>query len=198
MFKTTTRSSGLTVHVLADDAPEHVRNQVKNAHSRWSVMPSDVLYEVCAACEDFVDEGNDPSDDDFASQIAERWTPVYFGDLVDLMSRESHLFQIADDEMVAEFGQIDETLEDRIRRTAFYLIEQTAAAYMDGFSAGPGIEVWEADEGEAGEDGDGDPMPAGWYWQACFPGCLPDSDPFGPFKSEGLAIAAARSGEVSA
>jgi len=23
-----------------------------------------------------------------------------------------------------------------------------------------------------------------WYWQACYPGCLPDSDPFGPFDSE--------------
>ena len=22
-----------------------------------------------------------------------------------------------------------------------------------------------------------------WYWQACFPGCLPDSDPIGPFSS---------------
>ena len=23
----------------------------------------------------------------------------------------------------------------------------------------------------------------GWYWWACFPGCLPDSDPTGPFDS---------------
>lgn len=22
----------------------------------------------------------------------------------------------------------------------------------------------------------------GWYWWACFPGCLPDSDPHGPFS----------------
>lgn len=22
-----------------------------------------------------------------------------------------------------------------------------------------------------------------WYWQACFPGCLPDGDAFGPFNS---------------
>jgi len=32
----------------------------------------------------------------------------------------------------------------------------------------------------------------GWYWWSCFPGCLPDSDPFGPFDSEALAIADAR------
>ena len=24
----------------------------------------------------------------------------------------------------------------------------------------------------------------GWYWWACFPGCLPDGDPCGPFVSE--------------
>jgi len=24
----------------------------------------------------------------------------------------------------------------------------------------------------------------GWYWQACFLGCLPDGDPMGPFNSE--------------
>lgn len=25
--------------------------------------------------------------------------------------------------------------------------------------------------------------PAGWYWRACFPGCLPDGEPFGPFAN---------------
>ena len=29
---------------------------------------------------------------------------------------------------------------------------------------------------------------AGWYWWPCFPGCLPDSDPVGPFQSENDAI----------
>lgn len=24
----------------------------------------------------------------------------------------------------------------------------------------------------------------GWYWQACFPGCLPDGDLMGPFSTE--------------
>jgi hypothetical protein len=28
----------------------------------------------------------------------------------------------------------------------------------------------------------------GWYWWLCFPGCLPDSDPFGPFKTEAEAL----------
>lgn len=31
-------------------------------------------------------------------------------------------------------------------------------------------------------------MIEGWYWWACFPGCLPDGDPQGPFKSEQEAI----------
>jgi len=29
----------------------------------------------------------------------------------------------------------------------------------------------------------------GYYWQSCFPGCLPDSDPVGPFTTESDAIA---------
>ena len=29
---------------------------------------------------------------------------------------------------------------------------------------------------------------AGWYWWTCSPGCLPDSDPIGPFKTKKLAI----------
>ena len=32
----------------------------------------------------------------------------------------------------------------------------------------------------------------GWYWWACFPGCLPDGDPVGPFATEDEAIADAR------
>ncbi len=28
----------------------------------------------------------------------------------------------------------------------------------------------------------------GWFYQFCFPGCLPDSDPFGPFQTEQEAI----------
>lgn len=36
-------------------------------------------------------------------------------------------------------------------------------------------------------DCDGE-YPAGWYWQACFPGCLPDSEPMGPFETECAAI----------
>lgn len=31
-----------------------------------------------------------------------------------------------------------------------------------------------------------------WYYWFCFPGCLPDSDPIGPFDSEADALADAR------
>ena len=34
----------------------------------------------------------------------------------------------------------------------------------------------------------------GWYWWACFPGCLPDSEPVGPFATEAEALADAREG----
>lgn len=33
---------------------------------------------------------------------------------------------------------------------------------------------------------------SGWFWQACFPGCLPDGDPVGPFETEDDAIEDAR------
>lgn len=32
----------------------------------------------------------------------------------------------------------------------------------------------------------------GWYWQSCFPGCLPDSEPNGPFATEAEALADAQ------
>lgn len=32
----------------------------------------------------------------------------------------------------------------------------------------------------------------GWYWWSCFPGCMPDSDPNGPFPSETAALADAQ------
>lgn len=34
---------------------------------------------------------------------------------------------------------------------------------------------------------------SGWYYWFCFPGCLPDSDAIGPFKTEAEAIEDARS-----
>lgn len=34
----------------------------------------------------------------------------------------------------------------------------------------------------------------GWYWQSCFPGCLPNGEPNGPFDTEELALADAREG----
>lgn len=36
-------------------------------------------------------------------------------------------------------------------------------------------------------------VPSGWYWWSCFPGCLPDSDPIGPFPNMFRAIRDARS-----
>ena len=35
----------------------------------------------------------------------------------------------------------------------------------------------------------------GWYWWACFPGCLPDSDAHGPFQTEQEATLDAQSGD---
>ncbi len=41
------------------------------------------------------------------------------------------------------------------------------------------------------------PCEAGWYWWACLPGCLPDSEPNGPFETAQAAIDDAQEGAES-
>ncbi len=41
-------------------------------------------------------------------------------------------------------------------------------------------------------DSEGNPVAKGWYWWACFPGCLPDGEPNGPFATEAEALADAQ------
>ena len=43
-------------------------------------------------------------------------------------------------------------------------------------------------------DSEGNPVQPGWYWWPCFPGCLPDGEPNGPFETEQAALADARDG----
>lgn len=47
-------------------------------------------------------------------------------------------------------------------------------------------------------DDDNEPIDSlkleGWYWHACFPGCMPDGEPMGPFETEDEAIADAQNG----
>ena len=77
----------------------------------------------------------------------------------------------------------------------------------DDLYALPNVEVFYVDEFEAAENarlngnGTNDPIDyvvaetPGWYWWSCFPGCLPDSDPYGPFDTEQEAINDARDTE---
>lgn len=73
----------------------------------------------------------------------------------------------------------------------------------------PDLEVWQHRHGRApdgsrvrrceephcsGDDDDNECRGDGWYWWACFPGCLPDSDPVGPFATKAEALADAREG----
>jgi hypothetical protein len=34
----------------------------------------------------------------------------------------------------------------------------------------------------------------GWYWWTCFPGCLPDGPPIGPYETEREALLDAQNG----
>lgn len=61
----------------------------------------------------------------------------------------------------------------------------------------PNIETfyWSGEDNKECQEfncGDGHPTEPGWYWWPCFPGCLPDSDPVGPFATEADALADAR------
>lgn len=58
----------------------------------------------------------------------------------------------------------------------------------------PDVEIFEINDAvEYVEDENGEQYENGWYWQSCFPGCLPDSPPFGPFGTAEEAIADAQS-----
>jgi hypothetical protein len=52
----------------------------------------------------------------------------------------------------------------------------------------PDVEIFQVTSANLAECFDG----PGWYWWACFPGCLPDSEPFGPFATKSQAIADAQ------
>lgn len=57
----------------------------------------------------------------------------------------------------------------------------------------PDIEVFYMTRGEARTNGW--TAGAGWYWWACFPGCMPDGDATGPFKTEAEALEDAQEGD---
>lgn len=54
------------------------------------------------------------------------------------------------------------------------------------------FEVWYNDANDTPLGEDGEPLETGWYWFACFPGCLPDGEPAGPFASSQEAYDDAR------
>lgn len=60
----------------------------------------------------------------------------------------------------------------------------------------PDIEVFEAGPGDW-DNGDDEPNEPGWYWWACFPGCMPEGDAIGPFDTEEDALTDARDGVAS-
>lgn len=55
----------------------------------------------------------------------------------------------------------------------------------------PDAEVFFLTRGEMSND-EGESLTSGYYYWYCLPGCLPDTDPCGPFVSVGAAINACR------
>lgn len=67
----------------------------------------------------------------------------------------------------------------------------------DDPNALPNIETFEYSQEEcdrwASREGY-EPFDAGWFYWFCFPGCLPDGPPIGPFATEAEALENAREG----
>ena len=59
----------------------------------------------------------------------------------------------------------------------------------------PDAEVFHAEANDARFANDNTLVIAGYYYWYCFPGCLPDSEPYGPFSSKQAAIDDARDNE---
>ncbi len=53
----------------------------------------------------------------------------------------------------------------------------------------PDLEIFWSDDFV---DDEGEARDAGFYYWFCFPGCMPDSDPFGPYPTAEAALAEAR------
>lgn len=56
----------------------------------------------------------------------------------------------------------------------------------------PDVEVFYVEIDENDDRPDVQCDETGWYYWFCFPGCMPDSDPIGPFDTEEEAIADAQ------
>lgn len=72
--------------------------------------------------------------------------------------------------------------------SGFYSFKDAAGNRYGSFEVfydGPDIPKWGSVP--RNYNAQGEPVEAGWYWHACFPGCLPDGDAHGPFNTSELA-----------
>ena len=97
--------------------------------------------------------------------------------------RESDTYALPDIEVfemtAAEVAEMDEDLiRDAMKRPEFRL------AAMNSRVREKMLDTLVEENGITG----------GWCWWSCFPGCMPDSDPIGPFKTHAEALADAREG----
>ena len=56
----------------------------------------------------------------------------------------------------------------------------------------PDLEVFHIPDDRQFATQEGDEFESGWYWWRCLPGCLPDSEPMGPFETPQEALRNAR------
>lgn len=71
------------------------------------------------------------------------------------------------------------------------MVRGEASVSYHKFHSGDGSEYGSFEVFYYKSDPASDSFATGWYWQPCFPGCIPDGPPNGPFETEQAAIEAA-------
>ena len=80
---------------------------------------------------------------------------------------------------------------DLTREDDTYALPDSEVFYVSLEDVTPDSVFWPYGSGIRAEQADKQAQ-VGWYYWACSPGCLPDSDPTGPFATEAEALADAR------
>ena len=88
---------------------------------------------------------------------------------------DAEVFQLTDEEAAAVYAHGD---DDMVMR----LLKRFPLASMNSREHAKLIDAIIEETGPQG----------GWYYQYCFPGCMPESEPMGPYATRDEAIAACR------
>lgn len=114
---------------LTKDAPEWVKDAIREAHDGGNIFPNDWIYDACHTMASHMDD-TDPDDwDDAISEWADGAVDVYNTDRARWLA--SHLeFAGIVDEAVEELGHSDQGIHGDIGIGQYVLLERIASALI--------------------------------------------------------------------